>query len=60
MGCGTEIAICHTSDRDSGDSLLDALERDHAVVVWRRRVRRLCDDDEAPIPVSRGRFQALQ
>ena len=43
-------------DSDSGDlghvchDLLDASKR---------RVRRMFNDDEAPIPLSRGRFQAL-
>ena len=40
--------------------LLDALERDHNVVVApKRRVRRVFnDDDESVVPLSRGRFQA--
>ena len=45
--------------RQLSDELLDALERDLTVVVPKRRARRVFNDVEAPVHLSRGRFQVL-
>ena len=63
-GSDTTIECCPQVDSsdDSGhgrDDLMDIPERDLTVVAPKRRVRRVFNDDEAPVQLSRGRFQAL-
>ena len=45
--------------RPGSDELLDALERDLTVVAPKRRARRVFNDGEALVHLSRGRFQGF-
>ena len=64
---GTSHPDCHgatqvdSSDdsRPGSDELLDALEQDLTVVAPKRRARRVFNDGEAVVHLSRGRFQVL-
>ena len=63
-GRGTRLNVATQVDssddsRQLSDELLDALERDLAVVAPKRRARRVFNDGEALVHLSRGRFQVF-